>query len=100
MQQLGVGDDADVCSACTPYAHHMHTIQQVKRFDEMARKLRFFRDQVCVVRMVVLVLCSCGATTTACTPQCTEAGVPITPRPNMFRKEIEVDELEVGCCWG
>lgn len=30
------------------------------------------------------------------TTQCTEAGVPITPRPSIFRKEIEVDELEVG----
>lgn len=29
------------------------------------------------------------------TLQCTESGVAIAPRPSLFRKELEVDELEV-----
>lgn len=43
---------------------------QVKRFEEMARKLRFFREQV------------------------ETAGLSIVPI-NVFKKHIESDELEV-----
>lgn len=56
----------------------------------MARKLRFFKDQV---RSRAQLLSKSSSQLSL--PQCTEAGVAVAPRPSMFRKELEVDELEV-----